>query len=261
MFAQQLRQIGFGVLLEFTDPCTYVFERLLQNRVLVGEAEVFKGLVDSGKLFEHAVEAFDTFACRPGTVLQHQFLRGLYDQVGGIEQALECAPGVDQRGTVSFFQADVASQRNLERLEIVNTESGQFCPVGTGHFSSISTESTQVMEPRLGKLYFADHTLGQVDHFPVGCRITGPACRFLGIEQRQGFPQGLRKRCIVLIEPRLVEEQLSAEHLDHGGSVVGHRFEQVQRLQLLDRGGVFLGTALELLEELRLRGRQCFVTD
>ena len=89
MFAQQLRQIGFGVLLEFTDPCTYVFERLLQNRVLVGEAEVFKGLVDSGNLFEHAVEAFDTFDCRPGTVLQHQFLRGLYDQVGGIEQALE----------------------------------------------------------------------------------------------------------------------------------------------------------------------------
>ncbi|MNO03378.1 hypothetical protein D3C81_2240600 [compost metagenome] len=61
---------------------------------------------------------------------------------------------------------------------------------------------------------------------------------------------------MTLIEPCLVEEQLSADHLDHGAAVVGHGVEQVQRFQLLDGQGVFLGAAIELLEELRLRGRQ-----
>ncbi|MNF57253.1 hypothetical protein D3C84_387710 [compost metagenome] len=109
----------------------------------------------------------------------------------------------------------------------------------------------------MGKLDFADHALGQVDHFLISRTVTSVLGRFLSLQQRQGFPQRLSEGRIALIEPRLVEEQLRTDHLDHVGTVIGNRIKQVQRFQLCNGQRVLLGAAIERLKELRLCGQQC----
>ncbi|MNR14578.1 hypothetical protein D3C85_1310620 [compost metagenome] len=64
-----------------------MLERLLQHRVVVADSEVLEGLVDRGKLFEHAIERLDSFFRDPRAAFQHQFLGGLDYQVGRVEQA------------------------------------------------------------------------------------------------------------------------------------------------------------------------------
>ncbi|MNN35035.1 hypothetical protein D3C81_1488720 [compost metagenome] len=110
LLAQQLRHVGFGVLLEFTDSRAQMLERLLQHRVGVADREVFEGLVCRGKLFEQSIERIDTFLRDPRAAFQHQLLGGLDHQVGRVEQACQFVSGFGQRQTVTFLETYLTGQ-------------------------------------------------------------------------------------------------------------------------------------------------------